>query len=247
MKRREPGSLARLARQEKARLVTESRYARLRRERLAPLASLARDEFSFLWLFPLAFGIPFIPWNVHFRPFADTSRAVNFLQTLWQVQGAALGLSLAVVLFVFQAVYGVRLGGSLREFAEETWLFPIFYVGLYGLGLDGLVLLGGGAGASGGWAATWAVCWAAATSALLLFLFVFTVRAIDPRALHRRRLARSNAEIERETERVIFRRVALVVLDRFCQQQSIEFVPVFGQAPSHTAVAVRAPREGVVH
>ncbi len=178
-----------MARREKARLATEPRYLRFRQRTGSKAVEFARDEFSFIWLGAIAFLVPIQPWITigGFSVFDHGARSTSstFIEVLWQVQGAALGLSLAVVLFVFQSVHGNRLGGSLRDFAEETWLFPIFYAGLIGLVLDGLVLLGIGQGAPGGWAASWAVIWAAGTAVALGFLFVFTIHAIDPRALHR--------------------------------------------------------------
>ncbi|MHB8059971.1 MAG: DUF2254 domain-containing protein [Gaiellaceae bacterium] len=241
-------SLARMARREKTRLATEPRYLRFRQRTARKTVELARDELSFVWLAAFAFGVltqPWIPFH-GFSVFNHTDAASsNFIGILWQVQGAALGLSLAVVLFVFQSVHGNRLGGSLRDFAEETWLFPIFYAGLIGLVLDGLVLLHAGQGAPGGWAASWAAIWAGGTAVALGFLFVFTIRAIDPRALQRLRLERTRRAIEAETEDVIFRRVALVALDQFCKENAIEYVPMFGRA-AQGAVTVRAKRDGEV-
>jgi hypothetical protein len=219
---------------------------RVRQRAVSSAVELARDELSFIWLAVIAALMLFQPWVAGFNVFSGRSDPTAFLETLWQVQGAALGLSLAVVLFVFQSVYGNRLGGSLRDFAEETWLFPIFYAGLLGLVLDGVVLLHGGRDAPGGWAATWAVTWAAGTAVSLLFLFVFTIRAIDPLALHQLRLRRTGRAIEAEIEDVIFRRIAVVLLQQFCEANAVEFVPLFGQPPNQTAIAVRARREGEV-
>jgi hypothetical protein len=240
-----PQSLASMARSEKARLATEPRSLRVRQQARSLASEVGRDEFSFIWLALLAFSLLFQPWVPGFSVFSKRD-PTDFLEVLWQVQGAALALSLAVVLFVFQSVYGNRLGGSLRDFAEETWLFPVFYAGLLGLVLDGVVLLHGGRDAPGGWAATWAVIWAAATAVSLLFLFVFTIRAIDPRALHQLRLRRTSRAIEAEIEDVIFRRVAFLLLHQFCESNGIEFDSFFRRRPSQDAVAVRAHRQGEV-
>lgn len=207
---------------------------------------LAHDELAFLWVFPLAFGVVFVRWHASFRPFEHTRRATAYLDAMWAVQGVTLTLSLTVVIFVFQAVYASRLGGSLRRFAEETGLFLMFYVGLAGLFLDGIVLLGGGHNASGGWAATWAVCWAALQGLSLIYLFVSTIHAIEPGALHRRRLRHAGHEIQRATERIILRRLALNFLRDYAEQQAFEFVPFLASAPSNSARAVRAYRTGEV-
>jgi len=233
-----------MAKREKARLATESQVG----QRVASrILALVRDELSFIWLALLAFLVlnVSVPWDGFSALKLPGGNPSDFIGVLWQVQGAALGLSLAVVLFVFQSVHGNRLGGSLREFAEETWLFPIFYAGLVGLILDGLVLLGVGRDAPGGWAASWAVIWAAATAVGLGFLFVFTIRAIDPRALHQLRLRRAKRAIGQEIEGLILRRIALVLLDRFCKEHSIEYVSMFGR-PQPQSILLRAKRDGIV-
>ncbi|HVU78845.1 MAG TPA: hypothetical protein VHC67_14800 [Gaiellaceae bacterium] len=237
-----------MARGEKARLATESRFLRTRQRGISVLVEFARDEFSFVWLAPLAFiGLvqPWI-WQGGFSVFGHAEEtSVDFIGILWQVQGAALGLSLAVVLFVFQSVYGNRLGGSLRDFAEETWLFPIFYAGLIGLVLDGAVLLHVGQGAPGRWAASWAVIWAFGTAIALGFLFVSTIHAIDPGSIHELRLRRTRRAVEAAIEDVIFRRVATVLLGQFCEAHAIEYSPWFGRSV-RGATIVKARRAGEV-
>jgi hypothetical protein len=243
-----PYSLARMARREKARLATESRYLRARQHAVSQLGELFRDEFSFVWLTPIAFFGLMQPWlwSGGFSVFEHhEQRAIDFIGILWQVQGAALGLSLAVVLFVFQSVHGNRLGGSLRDFAEETWLFPIFYAGLIGLVLDGAVLLHVGHGAPAGWAASWAVIWALGTALALGYLFVSTIHAIDPGSIHELRLRRTRRAVSAAIEDVIFRRVATVLLGQFCDANAIEYAPWFGQTPDG-AMLVKARRAGGV-
>lgn len=139
-----------------------------------------------------------------------------------------------------------RQRGSLRQFAEETGLFPIFFFGVYAVALDGVVLLGGGYGAPGGWAATWATIWAAIEGGLLIVLFVSTIHAIEPSALHKRRLAGARRDIERETERLILKRIAANVLGHFCDENGIEFTAAFGSAPSATAIAVMPSHAGEI-
>lgn len=81
---------------------------------------------------------------------------------------------------------------------------------------------------------------------LLIVLFVSTIRAIEPSALHERRLARAGREIERETERLILKRIAVNVLGHFCEQNGIEFTAAFSSAPSATAIAVTPPHAGQI-
>lgn len=138
-----------MTRRDLRRLRTQSRFERVRAGFISRATALVRDELSILWIALLAGLCLFQPWYDGFQVLSTSDESSALIGAMWQVQGAALGLSLAVVLFVFQSVFN-RLGGSLRDFAEETWLFPIFYAGLVGLVLDGVVLLGGGHGAPGG-------------------------------------------------------------------------------------------------
>jgi hypothetical protein len=239
-------SLVRVAELGKSELAVTPRWRRRQRDAGEWLTHRMRAESSWWWLLLLASGVLWLPVPWGFRRFEDPSRAESFLQALWQVQGATLAIALAVVIFVFQAVYASRLSGSLRQFAEETGLFPIFFFGVYAVAIDGVVLLGGGYGAPGGWAATWATIWAAIEGGLLVVLFVSTIRAIEPSALHGRRLTRARREIERETERLILKRIAVNVLGQFCEQNGIEFTAAFGSAPSATAIAVTPPHAGQI-
>jgi hypothetical protein len=86
---------------------------------------LLLGEVGSVWIVPLAAGAAYAPIP-GLRTLSSASDAGQFLQVLWQVEAAALALSLAIVIFAFQAVYATRLRGSLRQFAEETGLFPIF-------------------------------------------------------------------------------------------------------------------------
>jgi hypothetical protein len=89
------------------------------------------------------------PWSKCWLPNDDLPR---YLTVLWQVDGAALGLSLAVLVFAFQAYAQSPYGGSLSEFASDTAAMWIVFIGLTSLFVDGLALLGVGRGGSEGWA-----------------------------------------------------------------------------------------------
>jgi hypothetical protein len=239
-------SLVRTATHAKFQLATASPWHRRRRDAKEWVLNHLRAESSWWWLFVVMFGAVWlpIPWGLSL--FEKPQQVGNFLQALWQVEGAMLAISITVVVFVFQAVYASRLRGSLRQFAEETFLFPIFFSGVYAIGLVGLVLLGGGYGAPGGWAATWTAAMGAGLGGALIFLFISTIRAIEPSALHKRRLARARREIERETERIILQRIATNLLNRFCEDNGIEFSPGYAITPSQTAVGVPAQFAGEV-
>ena len=242
-------SLVRVARRSKRELAIATRRQRIGRSVLTPLWHFIRGEFSFIPVVIIAIGVAFLPLHFSLKPFSSVhpvDRATGFLQALWQVEGVTLAMSLTVVVFVFATVYTSRVGGSLRQFAEETGLFPIFYVGLVALGLDAVVLLGGGESAPGGWAATWATSWGALDGLLLGVLFVSTIRAIEISAMERRRLARARREVQRETERLILKRIALNRLLEYGNRVGIEYTPVFGVSPSATVVAITAGRAGEI-
>lgn len=74
--------------------------------------------------------------------FDSKPEAAEFIRTLWQVEGAVLALSITVIVFAFQAIGSSRYGASLHEFAQDTNIYPVFYWGIVGLVIDGLVLLG---------------------------------------------------------------------------------------------------------
>jgi hypothetical protein len=204
-----------------------------------------------LWslLLPLAaLLITFVvPADVSLRPFKGLKSPPGVLDTLWQVQAATLALSLAVVIFIFEAVYSARPRPSIRDLAEGVRLPALFYSGLGGLALTGMVLLGAGSGAPGGWAATWALMWAALSGLGLIALFVAMLRDIEPDVLYERWLGRLRAQVERVIEAEILTRVAAGVLEEFCQQADVEFRPVFGSWGSTRLEEVVAPRGGVVH
>jgi hypothetical protein len=188
-----------------------------------------------------------VPADVSLRPFGGLDKAPSILETLWQVQAAALALSLAVVIFIFEAVYSARPRPSIRDLAEGVGLPAIFYAGLGGLALTGMVLLGGGSGAPGGWAATWAVIWAALSAAGLIALFVVMLRDIEPDALYGRWLARVRGQVGQAIEAEIFQRVAINLLNDVCQRAEIELQPVFGSWAPTQLQPIDASRRGVIH
>jgi hypothetical protein len=125
----------------------------------------------------LVFSLPSIGGT-----FGDEEASADFLQTFWQVVAGALGLSVAMVAFAFEAFVSTsqrRLGGTLREFAAETHLLTAIRIGVLALLVDGAVLLGIGSGAPGGWAAAWATMLSGATLAAVPFVLNGVVRAVD--------------------------------------------------------------------
>jgi hypothetical protein len=186
-----------------------------------------------------------MPWTL--PPLRDAASAEDYLQVLWQVQAAALALSLAVVIFIFEAVYSARPRPSLRGLAERIRLPAIFYSGLYGLALTGLVLLGYGQDASEGWAATWAVIWAALSAAALIVLFIAVLGEIEPDTLYTRWLDSLRSQVNAIVESDVLRRLAVGELRNICAGAAIDFHPVFGSLASPHLAEVQARRSGVIY
>ncbi len=157
-----------------------------------------------------------------------------------------LALSITVIIFAFQAVSTSRHNIKLYEFAEDVHLFPIFYVGVVGLIVNGLVLLGFGNGAPAGGAASWAVVVSGSAFPLLAWLFARTVRALDPDELHRRRLARIREETYQAAEQEIFERFARDLLERRCSEAGIELRLFLAGSPPAGSKEIAAPLSGHV-
>jgi hypothetical protein len=242
----QPRSLRRLAVQQQAEAERIGRVERAWRRSQRWAWKLFHDRLWCLLLPVAAVLIAFVPAGVSLRPFRGLHQAPNFLEVLWQVQAATLALSLAVVIFIFEAVYSARPRPSIRDLAEGVRLPAIFYAGLGGLALTGMVLLGAGSGAPGGWAATWAVIWAALSGIGLIALFVAMLRDIEPDALYARWLAQLREQVEEAIEAEILQRVAINLLNDLCQRLEIEFHPIFGSWGGTQLQEINASRGGVV-
>lgn len=199
--------------------------------RSAPFPALLTILLGGMWLFPGA---------VHFGPFetADSSRA--FISTLWQVEAAALGLSVALVVFVFEAFqrsgYGAY-GGSLRDFAARTSLTLLLRLALASLIIDGACLLHFGQRAPAGWSALWATAWAGAVFVSIAYVLQRTVVAVDPEPLRELRRERLRTEVEQEIAQGLLDVLAYSKLYDLSQSHYFRFAP-FGFAPPVQAPAI---------
>lgn len=209
-------SLVREARREQAKIKGAGWIERLWGwSRSWATAIFETSRYTFLWLLLVGLaGMYLLPSEVQlFRLrqslsfFDDPTEASEFLRTLWQVEASVLALSITVIVFAFQAVSISGYNIKLYEFAQDVHLFPVFYVGIVGLVVDGLVLLGFGNGAPAGGASSWAIIVSGSSFPLLALLFTNTVHALDPDELHRRRLVRIREEVSRAVEREIFERI----------------------------------------
>ena len=170
----------------------------------------------------LVLGVPFIPICVDAGLLGDASQARSYLETLWQVVAATLGLSIALFGFVSQGYANAAhraIGGSLRELSRATGLQAALAIGFAALVTDGMVLLGLGQDAPAGWAAASAIGVSALTLGVALpFVFFQALRAFEFEFL------------------VAFRRrVVEVIVDRAMDQQ------LRGQAGNVHVDAVKDP------
>jgi hypothetical protein len=135
-------------------------------------------------------------WRINFAPFNKAADSKTYLGTAWQVVAAAVGVSVALIAFVFEAFMssGERhFGGTLRQFTDHTGLLWLFDIAAASLIVDGLVLAGVGSGAPGGWAGFAAAVLSGVTlTGLLVVVPRAIVRILDPVRLlsMRRRRAR---------------------------------------------------------
>jgi hypothetical protein len=235
-----------LALREKAKLEGAPRRVRAERSFRTFIWNLFHDRGWALLLAVPAIGAAFVPTGLSLNPLKGEKEATAILEILWQVEAAALALSLAVVIFILQAVHSTRHRPSLRALAEGIALPAIFYGGVYGLVLTGMVLMGAGEGAPAGWAATWAVVWAVLSAAGLMFLFVSMLAQIEPDALYRRWLATVELQVQRIIENEIFERIAAGALRNICREVGLSFQPVFGSESAPHLAKVRAKSSGAV-
>jgi hypothetical protein len=171
-----------------------------RRDRWKLRLAEVRRERPLLELLPyvLLFGALYLPAplqlfgvdtaTIGLGPFAKTSSSQEFLQTLWQVVAAAVGLTVAMVAFAFEAFIGSeqrQFGGSLRAYATETGVLRIVRLGVAALLINGAVLLGIGDGAPAGWAGMWVAAVAGATLLGVLYVIESTIRSLAPAQLVR--------------------------------------------------------------
>jgi hypothetical protein len=165
------------------------RAAEWMRDRVAAPTSLPGAVALPLATLAVTVAVLFIPSRLGFRALADPADARNFLSQMWQVSGASVGLSVAVVVFAFQGAASGRLATALRDYAVRAPLLIVVYLGVSALVVDALVLLGVGYSAPAGWAASWAADVSALSVVSVAFLFAAALRSIDPQVLYGRRMA----------------------------------------------------------
>jgi len=160
----------------------------------------------------LALHIP-ISWG----PLADAKESAGYLETLWVVVAASLGLSVAMVAFAFQAFMssGREIhGGTLREFADETLLLDAIRLGVLSLLVIGAVLLHIGHNSPAGWAAAWAIVLSAGTLVAVPYVVWRVVVSLDERQLLRMRSRRLKLTVKRAMFHQLTEQAAEAVLQQ---------------------------------
>lgn len=139
------------------------------------------------WLMPpIALGVLTLPISITWGPLASARDSTTFLDAMWVVVAASLGLSVAMVAFAFQAFMtsGRRVhGGTLLEFADETGLLDAIRLGVLSLLVTGSVLLKVGHEAPHGWAAAWACVLSVLTLLAVPYVVKRVVVSLDEREL----------------------------------------------------------------
>lgn len=191
------------------------RAAEWMRDRVAAPSSLPGAVALPVVTLTVAVAGLFIPSRLGFRALADPSDARDFLSQMWQVSGASVGLSIAVVVFAFQGASSGRLATALRDYAVRAPLLIVVYLGISALVVDALVLLDVGYSAPAGWAASWATDVSAVSVLSVAFLFAAALRSIDPQVLYGRRIAaiRRQAALAVRQEARLRIGVSLMTLD----------------------------------
>jgi hypothetical protein len=203
----------------------------------------------FIWLslatlVPLLLPIP-SGWALHPFTGADGAHAAqNFLQTLWQVDAAAIGLSLAVALFAFEAIRDAEKRGSLVRFATETHLSFVLALGIAAILNLGAVLLGLGSGAPGGFAATWTCLVSLAALVSLPFLLQGALTSTTRRRRGERRRRETHEATVAATEEEIFRRIAMLRLTEEAKAAGVELRGQFLASPAPGEERIYSRRQG---
>lgn len=192
----------------------------------------------------LTAGLLAIPATVTWGPLASSTESTGYLQALWVVVAASLGLSVAMVAFAFQAFVSIGRdvhGGTLREFADETLLLDAIGFGMLTLVIIGAVLLHVGHESPHGWAAACAAVFSAATLVAVLYVVNRVVISLDERELLRMRSRRLN----RTVQRAMFEQLREQAAESILQSTRMPIRRTY--LPPQDSLAIPAGASGEVH
>jgi hypothetical protein len=170
------------------------------------------------WLLLAAAALILAPWipNPNFGPFKSTEDAEGFLRTLWQVQAAALALSLAIIVFavqVYRSSTHERYGGTLRRFIRASWLQEGYELGVVSLLLTAAVLLGVGHGGPSGSAGAVAAGVSLLSIGVLPLLLSRALHTTHRDFLREERESRLRAAVRDQVDRDVETRLAVALLN----------------------------------
>ena len=207
-------------------------------------------DYTYYVLAVLGAVLILVPFpNPGFGPFGKTEDAEGFLRTLWQVEAAALALSLAIIVFAVQAYRNStheRYGGTLRRYIRASWLQEGYELGVISLLLTAAVLLGAGHGGPGGSAG------AVAAGACLLSVFVLplllsgALRTTHRDFLREERESRLTAAVSEQVDAEVEARHGLVLLSALTATEPIKLDPFGGRQHQVPMNAVTAGSVGSV-
>jgi hypothetical protein len=207
-------------------------------------------DYTYYVLGALGIVLILVPFpNPGFGPFKKAEDAEGFLRTLWQVEAAALALSLAIIVFAVQAYRSStheRYGGTLRRYIRASWLQEGYELGVISLLLTAAVLLGAGHGGPGGSAG------AVAAGACLLSVFVLplllsgALRTTHRDFLREERESRLTAAVSDQVDAEVEARHGLVLLSALTTTEPIKLDPFGGRQHEVLMNAVRVGSVGSV-
>jgi hypothetical protein len=174
--------------------------------------------FMYGWLLLGAAALIVVPWvpNPNFGPFKSAEDAEGFLRTMWQVQAAALALSLAIIVFavqVYRSSTHERYGGTLRRFIRASWLQEGYELGVVSLLLTAAVLLGVGHGGPSGSAGAVAAGVSLLSIGVLPLLLSRALHTTHRDFLREERESRLRAAVRDQVDREVEARLAVVLLN----------------------------------
>lgn len=182
--------------------------------------------WALLWPAALAFSGAWFAWPSAGVPtLHGSTRGPQFLTSVWQIEAVALSLSVAVIIFGFQAFSGsrhARSSGALLTFATDSGLFLELGVGIGGLFLAGFVLAGYGSGGPTGWAGTWADCFCGVGLVMIPVAFIQTVLGIDPARLNSRRSRRLGRAVDSYVAADLRDRFAIDLAEHLCSAHGMK-------------------------
>lgn len=146
------------------------------------------------------------------------SSAREMLNVMWQVEGSALGLTVAAALFAFESAVRQRTSLSLHDYAERAGLMQFVMLGASGLIVVGLVLAWD-AGRPPVAAATFALLIAGAGIAAFPFFVRRAMDVVGPVWFRRERLGDIKAAAQRHVRSEAVSMASMIELDAWMEQR----------------------------